>query len=181
MNEAKEENLLPSSWRKTKAKRIVPIGDHHAGISFSIAELNRGNVAIGQEVALPVSFSSLAIAQAGDPVSIQQKSTTTMHEDEVLIRVEYASINKMDPGLARVNVYNFPFPYVLGFDFSGEVAKVGAQCQEAFKVGDEVLGWSLTWRLLCRICRCSKRVHRTQRCRAGAGRGCIWHRLPDRV
>ena len=103
---------------------------------------NSTEAAIGQEVALPVSFSSLAIAQAGDPVSIQQKST--MHEDEVLIRVEYASINKMDPGLARVNVYNFPFPYVLGFDFSGEVAKVGAQCQEAFKVGDEVLGWSLT-------------------------------------
>jgi NADPH:quinone reductase-like Zn-dependent oxidoreductase len=100
--------------------------------------------AISQEVALPISFRSLAIAQAGGPVTMEQKSITTMQDDEVLIRVEYASINKMDPGLARANAYNFPFPYVLGFDFSGEVVKVGAQCQEAFKVGDEVLGWSPT-------------------------------------
>jgi NADPH:quinone reductase len=100
--------------------------------------------AIGQEAVLPISFSSLAIAQAGDPVTMHQKNITTMQEDEVLIRVEYASINKMDPGLALENAYNFPFPYVLGFDVSGEVVKVGARCQEAFKVGDEVLGWSPT-------------------------------------
>jgi NADPH2:quinone reductase len=100
--------------------------------------------AIGQEVALPISFRSLAIAQAGDPVAMQQTTLTTMHADEALIRVEYASINKMDPGLALENAYGFPAPYVLGFDFSGEVVKVGARCKEAFKVGDEVLGWSPT-------------------------------------
>jgi len=100
--------------------------------------------AVSQEITLPISFRALAIEQAGEAVSMQRKSIMALHEDDVLIRIDYASINKMDPGLARVNVFNFPLPYVLGFDFSGEVVGLGAQCQEAFKVGDEVLGRSLT-------------------------------------
>ena len=45
--------------------------------------------------------------------------------DELLVRVNYASINKMDPMLAKRNLFQLPAPYVLGFDFSGVVVKTG--------------------------------------------------------
>ena len=40
---------------------------------------------------LPISFNALAIEQAGAPVSIQQKSIASLNDNEVLIRVSYAS------------------------------------------------------------------------------------------
>jgi NADPH:quinone reductase-like Zn-dependent oxidoreductase len=93
---------------------------------------------------LPISFNTLAIEQAGAPVSIQQKSIASLNDDEVLIRVSYASINKMDPALARMNAFHLPQPYVLGFDFSGEVAKIGGEGNDTLKVGNQVFGRSST-------------------------------------
>jgi NADPH2:quinone reductase len=95
---------------------------------------------IVQESNLPISFNALAIEQSGAPVSMQQKTIASLNDDEVLIRVSYASINKMDPALARMNVFNLPSPYVLGFDFSGEVVKLGGQGKVALKLGDQVFG-----------------------------------------
>lgn len=95
------------------------------------------------EMYLPLSFRALVIEQAGQPVSMQSRTISSIPDDEVLIHIHYASINKMDPGLARVNVFNFPLPYVLGFDFSGEIVGLGTNCRDAFKVGDEVFGRSL--------------------------------------
>ncbi len=43
------------------------------------------------------------------------------------MRVDYASINKMDPMMARRNLFQLPAPYVLGFDFGGEVVEVGSE------------------------------------------------------
>ena len=96
------------------------------------------------DINLPISFNALSIEQAGAPVSIQQKSVASLTNDEVLIRVSYASINKMDPALARVNAFNLPLPYVLGFDFSGEVVKLGGEGKDALKVGHQVFGRSST-------------------------------------
>jgi NADPH:quinone reductase len=93
-----------------------------------------------REVELPISFSALAIEQAGAPVSLKKKSIESLNDDEVLIRVSYASINKMDPGLARRNIFNLPEPYVLGFDFSGEVVKLGGEGKDALRVGHQVFG-----------------------------------------
>ncbi|MGO8695678.1 MAG: alcohol dehydrogenase catalytic domain-containing protein [Rectinemataceae bacterium] len=45
----------------------------------------------------------------------------------MLMRVDYASINKMDPMMARRNLFQLPAPYVLGFDFGGEVVEVGSE------------------------------------------------------
>jgi hypothetical protein len=42
-----------------------------------------------QEVELPISFSALAIEQAGAPVSLKKKSIESLNYDEVLIRVSY--------------------------------------------------------------------------------------------
>jgi NADPH:quinone reductase-like Zn-dependent oxidoreductase len=95
-----------------------------------------------QETTLPVSFNSLAIAQPGAPVSLQSKTITSLKKDEVLIRVQYASINAMDPKMAISNGFKLPTPYVLGFDFSGEVVRLGGKGR--FEVGDQVFGSSIT-------------------------------------
>src|SRR5208283_5489774 len=91
-------------------------------------------------VTLPLSFSALAISQAGDPVSLQRKTIHSLAPDELLVRVNYASINKMDPMLAKRNIFQLPEPYVLGFDFSGVVVKRGSEGPEGLHVGDPVLG-----------------------------------------
>ena len=98
------------------------------------------NLATVQEVTLPISFEALVIETPGAPVSMQTRSIAALSEDEVLIRTDYASINKMDAGLARANVFGFPEPYVLGFDFSGEVVRVGDDKDATLRVGDQVFG-----------------------------------------
>lgn len=84
----------------------------------------------------PISHDALAIDHAGAPVRLCTKTIASVHDDEVLVRVDYASINKMDAGLARQNVFGLPEPYVLGFDFSGEVVHAGGP----HRVGDRVFG-----------------------------------------
>ena len=75
----------------------------------------------------PFSFNALAIEQPGSPVSLVRKTIESLKKDELLVRVDYASINKMDPMMANVNRFQLPAPYVLGFDFSGEVIQVGSE------------------------------------------------------
>ncbi|MGO8694107.1 MAG: quinone oxidoreductase family protein [Rectinemataceae bacterium] len=86
----------------------------------------------------PFSFNALAIEQPGAAVSLLKKIITSLDKDEVLIRVDYASINKMDPMMARMNRFQLPAPYVLGFDFGGEVVEVGSE--GGLEVGDQVFG-----------------------------------------
>ena len=92
------------------------------------------------EVSMPLSFSVLAIPRTGDPVSLQRKTISSLAPDELLVRVNYASINKMDPMLAKRNLFQLPEPYVLGFDFSGVVVKRGSESPQGLQVGDPVLG-----------------------------------------
>ncbi len=92
------------------------------------------------EVSLPLSFNALAIPHTGDPASLQQKTISSLAPDELLVRVDYASINKMDPMLAKRNIFQLPEPYVLGFDFSGVVVKRGSESAQGLQVGDPVLG-----------------------------------------
>ena len=115
------------------------LGEHHMG-DFVTGTTGSGSSDGLQEVDLPVSFSALAIEQPGAPVSHKRKSIESLNDDEVLVRVSYASVNKMDPYLARMNVFNLPQPYVLGFDFSGEVVKLGRKGKDAVQVGHQVFG-----------------------------------------
>ena len=92
------------------------------------------------EVSLPLSFNALAIPHVGEPVSLQQKTISSLAPDEVLVRVNYASINKMDPMLAKRNLFQLPEPYVLGFDYSGVIVKRGSEGSRGLHVGDPVLG-----------------------------------------
>jgi NADPH:quinone reductase len=91
-----------------------------------------------------ISFDALAIDHPGAPIRRQRKSVASPGDAELLIRVDHASINRMDPGLAQHNVFQLPEPYVLGFDFSGEVVQVGGAGGASFQVGDQVFGWSGT-------------------------------------
>ena len=92
------------------------------------------------EVSLPLRFNALAIPHEGEPVSLHQKTVLSLAPDELLVRVNYASINKMDPMLAKRNIFRLPEPYVLGFDFSGVVVKRGSKSPQGLQVGDPVLG-----------------------------------------
>jgi NADPH:quinone reductase len=92
------------------------------------------------EVSLPLSFNALAIPHEGEPVSLQRKTIASLAPDELLVRVDYASINNMDPLLAKRNIFQLPAPYVLGFDFSGVVVKLGSEGPKRLQVGDPVLG-----------------------------------------
>lgn len=94
------------------------------------------------QMTFPISFNALTIPKTGEPVSLQRKTIESLKEDEALIRVAYASINKMDPLLARRNLFNLPEPYVLGFDFSGEVMAWGAGHKDGpvLTVGQPVFG-----------------------------------------
>ncbi len=85
------------------------------------------------------SFAALAIERAGAPVRLLQKTIASFGDDELLVRVDYASINRMDPGLAQSNAFQLPEPYVLGFDFSGEVVRAGAKAS-TFQAGEQVFG-----------------------------------------
>ena len=87
---------------------------------------------------LPVSFAALAILRPGAPVSQITRTVSSLTDDELLVRVDYASINKMDPLMAHTNAFNLPAPYVLGFDFSGEVVAAGGEGGP--RVGDRVFG-----------------------------------------
>ena len=92
------------------------------------------------EVSLPLSFNALAIPHEGEPVSLQRKTIHSLALDELLVRVDYASINNMDPLIAKRNIFQLPAPYVLGFDFSGVVVKLGSEGPHGLQVGDLVLG-----------------------------------------
>jgi NADPH2:quinone reductase len=89
------------------------------------------------------TFNALAIDHAGAPVQLHQKTLATPAADQLVIRVDYASINKMDAGLAQRNLFQLPEPYVLGFDFSGEVVRAGTAASHAFRPGDQVFGSSI--------------------------------------
>jgi NADPH2:quinone reductase len=90
----------------------------------------------------PFSFKSLAIESPGSPVRPHQRTVESLNQDELLVRVHYASVNKMDPLMSHRNVFQLPQPYVLGFDFSGEVIQPGSAGQ--FKAGDQVFGGTLS-------------------------------------
>src|SRR5262245_17329921 len=92
------------------------------------------------EVTLPLSFQALAVEDAGKPIIVQTRRIDELSDDDVLVRVDYASMNWMDAGLARRNLFELPAPYVLGFDFSGEVVRIGATNPGGLRIGDQVFG-----------------------------------------
>jgi NADPH:quinone reductase-like Zn-dependent oxidoreductase len=91
-------------------------------------------------IQFPLTYNVLAIPQAGEPVSLQRKTISALSPDEVLVRIDYASINSMDPRLAMRNLFQLPAPYVLGFDYSGVVVELGSAGLHGLSVGDKVLG-----------------------------------------
>lgn len=77
-----------------------------------------------------------------EAMQVGEQPTPTPGPNEVLVAVHAASINPIDwkirAGLLR-QVFEIPFPYILGRDFSGVVAAVGAEVKDTAP-GDEVFG-----------------------------------------
>ena len=93
-------------------------------------------------VQLPVTFTVPVVAALGQPLTAAQRSVNALTKDEVLVRVQYSSINPMDKGLQMHNFFQMPLPIALGFDYSGTVAAVGSSAGTQLAVGDEVFGFS---------------------------------------
>ncbi|MFJ7972511.1 NADP-dependent oxidoreductase [Psychrobacillus sp. NPDC096389] len=74
------------------------------------------------------------------PMRLAEMPTPEIGENEVLAEIHAASINPVDfkirDGKVKMLV-NYKMPLILGNDFSGVVAKVGAKVTR-FKVGDEI-------------------------------------------
>ncbi|KAB8142234.1 zinc-binding alcohol dehydrogenase family protein [Chloroflexia bacterium SDU3-3] len=121
--------------RPSSVKRLY---SRHGGGASPHNTRRRGTMST--ESMLPLAFRALAVEDAGGPIIAQERRIERLAEDEVLVRVDYASINAMDAGLARRNLFQLPAPYVLGFDFSGEVAALGAHNPLGLQVGDQVFG-----------------------------------------
>jgi len=80
------------------------------------------------------------IKDYGKEVEVSEVSVPELLEDSVMIEVHAASINPIDnivkSGYAK-DVIKITFPYIMGYDVSGVVTKVGAKVSK-FKIGDEV-------------------------------------------
>lgn len=72
--------------------------------------------------------------------------------DEVLVRVHYAALNRLD-NFVRIGWkgLNLTFPHVPCADFSGEIAEVG-QAVQGWTVGQQVTANNLLWCGKCRAC-----------------------------
>ena len=68
---------------------------------------------------------------------------TVLKENEVIVKVYYGSINPIDYKMAMklMPIWKKDTPYVFGFDFSGEIVKVGPNINaDLYKIGDKVCG-----------------------------------------
>jgi NADPH:quinone reductase-like Zn-dependent oxidoreductase len=90
-----------------------------------------------------------AIDRFGGPemIGVHTLPLPEVEPDEVLIRIESAGVAEWDPferegGFVKMLGTTPRFPYVLGTDGAGTVAKVGKQVT-GFKIGDRVYGGAL--------------------------------------
>src|SRR6056297_1367650 len=93
---------------------------------------------------LPEHQNAIALDEFGGPerLTLHQISVPEPRDDEVLIRVHTAGIGVWDPseregGMAELMDEKPTFPYVLGSDGSGVVARVGDDV-DVFSEGDAV-------------------------------------------
>lgn len=87
-------------------------------------------------------MKALQIDNYGDPLKVHEAEVPDISEDQLLIHICAASVNPVDykikSGAAKL-ILRYKMPLTLGHDFSGIVAKVGANVQK-YKVGDAVFG-----------------------------------------
>lgn len=84
-------------------------------------------------------------------VTVGDYPTPTIDENEVLIRVKYATVNRTDCGFrsAKYFVSRFfsglfqPKFHILGCEFSGEITAIGSRVTQ-YKIGDRVFGFNDT-------------------------------------
>lgn len=75
-----------------------------------------------------------------DKIEYGDVPTPEPKEGEVLVKIKAVSVNPIDTYIRNgANYWELPKPYILGADFAGEVAALGAKASR-FKVGDRVWG-----------------------------------------
>lgn len=99
---------------------------------------------------LPKRMTAAVYTQYGSPnnISIQQVAVPEITSNDVLIRVNYSTVNRTDCGFLRgkphiVRLFSGlfkPKSTILGCEFSGEVVAVGHAVNE-YNIGDRVCGF----------------------------------------
>ena len=91
-------------------------------------------------VSFPLTYRALGNEDLAASLVLVEKTVPSLQPNQLLIRVSHSSINYMDTGMQRRNVFQLPMPLVLGFDIAGEVAAVGEGDFGELTVGAKVLG-----------------------------------------
>ncbi|MDQ5822628.1 MAG: NADP-dependent oxidoreductase [Chloroflexota bacterium] len=88
-------------------------------------------------------MKAIRINEWGQPIQVEDVPTPTPGNDEVLVRVRAAGVNKVDWTVAEGYLQGMlTAPLTLGTDFAGEVVETGSDVTR-FKAGDEVYGFVL--------------------------------------
>src|SRR5688500_17222992 len=86
-------------------------------------------------------MKAIRVNEWGQQAQVEDVPQPKPSSDEVLVRVRAAGVNKVDWGIAQGYLQGMlTTPIILGTDFAGEVAEVGADVTR-FKPGDEVYGF----------------------------------------
>ena len=91
---------------------------------------------------LASTYKVVQIKEHGTPLEIVEKKQTKLKPSQVRVQVSYCSVNSVD-------CYKFKqggghFPFVPGYELSGEVMEVGNDIRgDQISVGEKVVGLSL--------------------------------------
>lgn len=92
-----------------------------------------------------MAFTKAAwLHKANTPLEVSEAPLPTAGPDEIVIRNTAVAINPLDWHIQKAGVFVQQWPTVFGCDVAGEVFEVGSNAQGRFKVGDRVIGYSIT-------------------------------------
>ena len=86
--------------------------------------------------------SAAYLPAATKPLVVSEAPYPTPNEDEIIVQNRAVAINPIDVSIQLQGTALFswlPFPYILGFDCTGDVVALGSKV-DTFKVGDRVVG-----------------------------------------
>jgi len=85
------------------------------------------------------SVMQAAFNSAAGKVEVGQQPVPAITDDQVLVKVHATSLNPVDWKIRDYNFLKMAFPFIMGYDVSGEVVALGKNVQE-YKIGDLVYG-----------------------------------------
>ncbi|KAK5659554.1 hypothetical protein OQA88_756 [Cercophora sp. LCS_1] len=82
--------------------------------------------------------------KAGSPLEVGDAPLPTAGPDEIIIRNAAIAINPLDWHIQKLGVFVQQWPAAFGCDVAGEVYEVGSNAKGRFRVGDRVIGHTVS-------------------------------------